>query len=198
MPLSAWAFGVALRRERFSAATLGGLALGLSGLALLIAAPRASGAASGLLTIALGSACYGLGTVLSAPIARRRPAVDVSVVQMAAGGLILLAVARLVEHADAAALGTLARPDIAAAMCYLVVVGSLAGFTLYQCLLRLWPASRVAAYAFVSPTVALALGVAVMGERVTARTVLATALMLAGAVLGAPRAAMVPTPTEKR
>jgi len=83
-------------------------------------------------------------------------------------------------------------------MCYLVVVGSLAGFTLYQCLLRLWPASRVAAYAFVSPTVALALGVAVMGERVTARTVLATALMLAGAVLGARRAAMVPTPTEKR
>ncbi len=115
---------------------------------------------------------------------------------MVIGGLMLLAIARLVEPVDAVALGTLLRPDIAAAMGYLVAVGSLAGFTLYQYLLRLWPASRVTAYTFVSPTVALALGATVGGERITARVALASALMLAGAAFCARRALADPTPTE--
>ncbi len=185
VPLSAWTCGVALRRDTFTAATLGGLALGVSGLALLVARPLARGEEGGILAIALGAACYGVGTVLSAPIARRRPAIDVSAVQMVVGGLVLLTIAALVEPVDAAALGTLRRPAIAAAMGYLVAVGSLAGFTLYQYLLHLWPASRVAMYTFVSPTVALALGVAVAGEHMTARAAFASALMLAGAALGA-------------
>jgi len=183
VPLSVWTCGVALRQEAFTVGTLGGLALGLSGLALLVARPVSSGEAGGMLAIALGSVCYGVGTVLSAPIARRRPAIDVSAVQMVVGGLILLAIARLIEHVNAAALGTLVQPDIAAAMGYLVAVGSLSGFTLYQYLLRRWPASRVAAYTFVSPTVALAIGVAFAGERITARALVASALLLVGMLL---------------
>jgi len=198
VPLSVWACGMALRQEAFAVGTLGGLALGLSGLALLVARPVSRDEAGGMLAIALGSVCYGVGTVLSAPIARRRPAIDVSAVQMVVGGLILLAIARLIEPVNTAALGTLVQPDIAAAMGYLVAVGSLSGFTLYQYLLRRWPASRVAAYTFVSPTVALAIGAAFAGERITARVVLASALMLVGVLLGTGRTTMGPTRTEKQ
>jgi len=197
VPLSVWACGVAWRREGFAWATLGGLALGVSGLAVLVARPLSSGEAGGILAIALGSACYGLGTVLAAPIARRRSAIDVSAVQMAVGGLILLGIARFVEPFDAPTLRVLVRPDIAAAMTYLVAVGSLAGFTLYQYLLRVWPASRVAAYTFVSPTAALLLGVAVSGEPITARAILASALMLAGALVTTRRPAAAPSPLKE-
>ena len=47
---------------------------------------------------------------------------------------------------------------------YLVLFGSLVGYTIYMQLLRDIGASRAGAYAFVSPVIAVCLGVTVMGE----------------------------------
>jgi drug/metabolite transporter (DMT)-like permease len=51
------------------------------------------------------------------------------------------------------------------ALLFLVVAGSLAGFTIYLRLLRDWGAFRAGLYAFVSPVIAVAVGVVALSER---------------------------------
>ena len=69
------------------------------------------------------------------------------------------------------------------ALLYLIVCGSLLGFTAFVWLLARMPATRVASHAYVNPVVAVALGYFVAGEVVTTRTLIGTGLVLASVVL---------------
>jgi drug/metabolite transporter (DMT)-like permease len=71
----------------------------------------------------------------------------------------------------------------ALALLYLIVCGSLLGFTAFIWLLARMPATRVASHAYVNPVVAVALGYFVAGEIVTTRTLIGTALVLFSVVL---------------
>jgi drug/metabolite transporter (DMT)-like permease len=66
---------------------------------------------------------------------------------------------------------------------YLIVFGSLVGFSAYVWLLRVVPAARVATYAYVNPVIALILGWALAGEVLTLRTLLASVIIISGVVL---------------
>jgi drug/metabolite transporter (DMT)-like permease len=66
---------------------------------------------------------------------------------------------------------------------YLVVFGSLVGFSSYVWLLQHVSAAAVATYAYVNPLVALALGALVAGETVPARTGIAAPLILGAVAL---------------
>ena len=66
---------------------------------------------------------------------------------------------------------------------YLVVVGSLVGFTTYAWLLTVAPLGRVATYAYVNPVVAVILGSLILGEPLTARTVVAAAVIVLAVAL---------------
>ena len=57
--------------------------------------------------------------------------------------------------------------DALLAVGYLIVIGSLVGFTAYVWLLRVAPVSFVATYAYVNPIVAVALGWLLLGETIT-------------------------------
>ena len=99
------------------------------------------------------------------------------------GGGLCLAVAGLVagEHRrlDLAA----ASPKSLLAVAYLVVFGSLVGFTAYVFLLRHTRPALVATYAYVNPVVAVLLGWALAGEPLTGRTLLAGAVIVGAVVL---------------
>ena len=71
----------------------------------------------------------------------------------------------------------------AAALVYLIICGSLLGFTAFVWLLARMPATRVSSHAYVNPVVAVALGYFVAGEIVTVRTVIGTSLVLASVML---------------
>ncbi len=66
---------------------------------------------------------------------------------------------------------------------YLVVFGSIVGLNCYLWLLTRVPAPKVATYALVNPVVALILGAAVLGERVTPLAIVAAVLVLFGVAL---------------
>ncbi len=66
---------------------------------------------------------------------------------------------------------------------FLVLFGSLCAFTMCMQLVRDWGPSRAGTYAFVSPIVAVLLGSAVLGERLSLLEGLGMAAMLAGAWL---------------
>src|SRR5947209_14939125 len=68
------------------------------------------------------------------------------------------------------------------AMAYLVIFGSIVGYSSYSYALRHAPATIVGTYAYVNPVIAVLLGGLLLHEPVTARTFVAMALIL-GAVV---------------
>ena len=69
------------------------------------------------------------------------------------------------------------------ALLYLIVFGSLVGFSAYVWLLRSAPLSLVSTYAYVNPVVAVILGAAFLGEGLSARTLIAGGIILAAVAL---------------
>ena len=69
------------------------------------------------------------------------------------------------------------------AWAFLVIFGSLVGFTAYIWLLGVTSIAKVGTYAYVNPIVAVLLGWAILGEPVTVRTVIAAAIILLGVAL---------------
>jgi drug/metabolite transporter (DMT)-like permease len=69
------------------------------------------------------------------------------------------------------------------ALLYLIVAGSIAGFTAYVWLLHHESPTKVGTYAYVNPVVAVALGYFLGGETVGARTVVGGICVLASVVL---------------
>ena len=163
-----------------------GVGGGLAGLTLLIGPAELAGAEradlGGILAVLGGSLAWSIGSLYSrtAPLPRS-PRLGTGM-EMLAGG-VLLAVLSI-------ALGEPARFDAAAvtavswlSLAYLVVFGALVAFSAYVWLLRVAPAAKVSTYAYVNPVVALLLGWALAGEELSARTLIAAAVILASVFL---------------
>jgi drug/metabolite transporter (DMT)-like permease len=71
----------------------------------------------------------------------------------------------------------------ALALAYLIVAGSILGFSAYVWLLTVSTPDRVSTYAFVNPIVAVTLGVLLAGERLTPRIALASAVIVGAVAL---------------
>ncbi|OFV81923.1 MAG: transporter [Acidobacteria bacterium RBG_13_68_16] len=69
------------------------------------------------------------------------------------------------------------------ALAYLIVFGSWVGFSAYVFLLRRVRPTVATSYAYVNPVIAMALGVALAGERVTPTEWAAMPVILAGVAL---------------
>jgi drug/metabolite transporter (DMT)-like permease len=69
------------------------------------------------------------------------------------------------------------------ALLYLIVFGSLVGFSAYVWLLRSAPLSLVSTYAYVNPVVAVVLGAIFIGEALTPRVLIAGTIILAAVAL---------------
>jgi drug/metabolite transporter (DMT)-like permease len=158
-----------------------GLALGFFGSALLAGVTPTelfSADLKGPIALTLASASWALGTVYSKRTPTETSPYAASAVQMLAGGaaitlLGLLSGEAAQWHATTRGLGAVA---------YLVVFGSIVGFTAYAYALRYASATVVGTYAYVNPVVAVLLGWLVLDEAITGRTIAAMALIL-GAVL---------------
>jgi drug/metabolite transporter (DMT)-like permease len=173
------------RRARPSRGLVAGLALGLSGVAILAAPWEAAGEPIdplGLAVLLFATLSWTAGSM----IARRSdlPASSwvTSAWEMLGGGLALLAVAAFT--------GELGEPGFAAASpravgswAYLVVLGSIVGMSAYTWLLKVSTPSKVTTYAFVNPVVAVGLGWLLANEPLTPRVLSASALILLGVIL---------------
>jgi drug/metabolite transporter (DMT)-like permease len=166
-------------RDRPSVGTLAGLLLGMTGVAVLLL-PGIRGAADlgPLLLVCLSSVLWSCGTVL----ATRRPTPAdpfvTTVVQMAAGGTGLVLLGSLG--------GEWGRLDLARthasswiAFAYLVLVGSVVGYSAYVWLLARAPLSLATTYAYVNPAVAVALGALFRSEPLTANVLVGGAIIIA-------------------
>jgi drug/metabolite transporter (DMT)-like permease len=156
--------------RRLTGSAYGGLVLGFVGLAFLVD-PFGAGTVDrlGAVVIVLSALAWAAGSLYSRGAALpSRPLVSAGLASLC-GGILLLA-ASLVT-------GELPRATFSAeamlAVGYLVVVGSLVGFTAYVWLLRVAPISLVATYAYVNPVVAVFLGWLLLDEEITLQMVAA-------------------------
>jgi drug/metabolite transporter (DMT)-like permease len=158
-----------------------GLALGFLGSALLagVTPGELMGAdLAGPVALTLASASWAFGTVYSKRNPTETSPYAASAVQMLAGGVVITLLGLVLGEVgewrwSAGGLGALA---------YLVIFGSIVGFTAYAYALRHASATIVGTYAYVNPVVAVLLGWLILREDITARTIGAMVLIL-GAVL---------------
>jgi len=138
-----------------------GLALGFTGVALVASRGALRAEPAGAALVILAAASYALGCVATrrAPLS---PGVMGTASQMLAGGAIL-AVASLLRGEPLA----VPPPRAAAALAYLVVLGSLVGYVAFGWLLKNARPALATSYAYVNPIIALALGTWLGGEHFT-------------------------------
>ena len=155
-----------------------GMAMGLVGVGLLVQEASFAAAPIGLLCITGATLAWSLGSVLSTtrlPLAKG-PMGYAS--EMLCGGTALLLVSLALGEQPT-------WPPTAAATAawvYLVVAGSLVAFSAYLYLLAHATPALATSYAFVTPLIALFLGVVLAGEVVTAHEWRACAVILLGVV----------------
>lgn len=180
-------------------ATLGGerpswrewlsLTIGFVGVLVLLGGPSLAGEPLHLVLIVLSPACWALGSIRSRRQSREwqiGAAMSAAMQMITGGGTLLVAGALHGEHVPAhASAGSWI------AVGYLLVFGSLIGFTAYNWMLRNARPMVATSYAYVNPVLAVALGAAISGEPLGMTTLVANVLIV-GAValaLARPRAA---------
>jgi len=163
-----------------------GMACGLGGVAVL-GAPGWGGTGNeldivGVLLAAGSTLAWASGTMVTKHSERPPSIAAASVMQMLGGGAVALVLSTFLEH-DRWPAWEAVTPGSLWAIAYLVVFGSLIGFTAYTWLLSNVSAAAVATYAYVNPMVALCLGALLAGESIPARTALAAPLILGSVAL---------------
>ncbi len=158
-----------------------GLLLGFLGTALLVGASPAAilhADLRGPIALTAASASWSLGSVYGKRHRSETTPYMGAALQMIAGGVAVTLLA--------AALGEVGRWHFsatgAAALAYLVVFGSIVGYSAYTYALHHASPTIVGTYAYVNPIIAVLLGWLILREPVTARTFVAMALIL-GAVV---------------
>lgn len=156
-----------------------GLAVGFAGVLCLSLEGGLRASHWGAAALLVSSVCWAFGSIWS----RRLPlpaALSAPAAQMLCGGLLLLGMAVLTrEHAPA----TLhLRPALAFG--YLIVAAAV-GYGAYAYLLQHVRPALATSNSYVNPIIAVALGVAFAGERVTAIGIAALLLILSGVALTA-------------
>jgi drug/metabolite transporter (DMT)-like permease len=156
------------------------VALGFLGIAWLMLRGAAAVPWLPCLVILASGAVWSLGAVLTRSLPRPRSPLLTAGAQMMLGGAVLLGLAQASGELEPL---PHVSPRAALALAYLVVAGSLVGFSAYVWLLTRMPVTRVASHAYVNPLVALALGYFLAGEALTWPMLLASLLVIASVFL---------------
>ncbi len=185
-----------LARERIAGATRLSALVGLAGLALIVVPAGAAGGSTaiGLATMLAATISWSAGSFLSGRAPLPDNAFVTTAYEMLGGGIVLVTVALLLGEGGDLGAGAFAAGPLAAWL-YLVVAGSLVGFTAYAWLLRNAPISQVVTHQYVNPLVAIALGGLFLGEKPGGATAIG-ALIVIGAVFATIRSEGRPTPLE--
>jgi drug/metabolite transporter (DMT)-like permease len=177
---------VFLRTQRLTLRLGLALLVGLAGVAVLVGhtmrlgeAPVDTAGACALIFAAVSwSVAASLTRRLPLPAAKAMS----SGAQMLAGGVLLTLTAALLGefrgfHVQAVSLGAWL------ALVYLIVAGSIVGFTAYVWLIHHESPTKVGTYAYVNPVVAVLVGYFLGGEAIGPRTIVGTLLVLVSVVV---------------
>lgn len=150
-------------REKIALRTTAGLLVGFAGVLLVFSSQLGSGSSAGNtalgLLFALAAALgWAIGTLIVKELLTRQPETDllgVVAAQYLIGGIVLLAVSSLVEGSGGAHWSSV---DLWLSVAFISIVGSAIATVAYFGALRMISATRVTAWSFLSPVVAILIG----------------------------------------
>jgi drug/metabolite transporter (DMT)-like permease len=163
-----------------------GLFLGLAGLVWLVGPDAVMGGGRvdplGAAALVLASASWAAGSIYSRQ-ATMPPAPFLSTaMQMLTGGAVLLVLGIVFGEPWSFDPSTVSARSVFGWL-YLIVFGSIVGFSAYVWLLRASTPAAVSTYAYVNPVVAVFLGWALADELLTSRMLVAAAVIVSGVAL---------------
>ena len=175
-----------LRTQRLTVRLALALLIGIGGVAVLMSHSLNLGGApidrAGAVALIIGSLSWSVGSALTRKLPLPSSKVMSSGAQMLAGGVLLaLTAAARGEFRDfhpwAVSRGAWF------SLLYLIVAGSIIGFTAYVWLIHHESPTKVGTYAYVNPVVAVLLGYFLGGEPLGLRTILGTLFVLISVVI---------------
>jgi drug/metabolite transporter (DMT)-like permease len=175
-----------LRTQRLNVRLALALVIGLAGVAVLTSRSLNLGGAPidqvGAVALIIASMSFSVSSALARKLPLPPSKVMSSGAQMLAGGVFLvLTAAALGEFRDFHP-GSVS-PGAWFSLLYLIVPGSIIGFTAYVWLIHHESPTKVGTYAYVNPVVAVLLGYFLAGEALGPRTILGTLLVLISVVV---------------
>ncbi|TDK37578.1 EamA family transporter [Rhizobium deserti] len=187
-PVALLCFAIGLREEAWSAARFAAVAIGVVGLSILFLPDTVSAGEEGTSWLPiLGAAAVtwaaissAFGSILARPLMAAQSSAYIAAWTNLIGGLVLVLGSLIFEEGAAASLTEIWEWEAFAAWAYLVVFGSLIGYTIYMRLIR-DVGSRAGSFAFVSPVIAVTIGVVFNSETVTILDICGMILMLGAA-----------------
>jgi drug/metabolite transporter (DMT)-like permease len=175
-----------LRTQRLTARLAAGLAIGIGGVVILVSHSANFGEAAidtrGACALIVSAMSWSIASTLTGklPLPASKPMS--SGIQMLAGGIFLTLAAALFGEFHGFQFSAVS-PSAWFALAYLIVAGSIAGFTAYLWLLHHESPTKVGTYAYVNPVVAVILGYFLGGETIGPRTIAGTALILMSVIV---------------
>jgi drug/metabolite transporter (DMT)-like permease len=180
IPLWVTIIGAVFLHRRVLFPTLLGIVCGFVGL-LPIVLPHVTGssdlAAFGVLLFAAIS--WSVGTAFGARLRVHDDALRATSMQLLSGSMLLV-LAALVSREPSRIVWSSITPSTLWGMAYLIVFGSIAGYTAYVWLLKNAPPHIAAAFAYLAPIVTLFFGYVLHEETVTAATMAGALVILIG------------------
>ncbi len=168
--------------ERLTMRGVTGLLIGFAGILMLVWPDLTAGGELGrqfffgVIALQVAEIGWALGSSYGRRHARGENALGSAALQMLFGGVFMLVAATV--RGEWADLSFTWRTS--AAELYLIVFGSLVGYSAYVYALKHLPVSTVSLYAYVNPVIAVVLGTLVLGEPFGPRVVIASAVVFAG------------------
>jgi drug/metabolite transporter (DMT)-like permease len=175
-----------LRTQRLTFRLALALLIGIVGVLILVSRSLSLGEAAidprGALALVIAAISWSVASALT----RKLPLPDSKVMssgsQMLVGGILLALAAAILGEFRGFHIETVSRRAWFA-LAYLIVAGSIVGFTAYVWLIHHESPTKVGTYAYVNPVVAVIIGYFLGGEAVGPRTLLGTLLVLVSVIV---------------
>jgi drug/metabolite transporter (DMT)-like permease len=177
-----------LRTQRLTLRLALALLVGIGGVAVLLSRSLSASLGeapidrAGAAALVIGAITWSIASALTRKLSLPESKVMSSGAQMLAGGIMLAFAAAIFGefrgfHIEAVSRGAWF------ALAYLIVAGSIIGFTAYVWLIHHESPTKVGTYAYVNPVVAVIVGYFLGGETVGPRTLLGTLLVLVSVIV---------------
>jgi len=175
-----------LRTQRLTVRLALALLVGIGGVAVLVSRSVSLGEApidrAGAVALVVAAMSWSIASALTRKLPLPASKVMSSGAQMLAGGILLALTAAVFGefrgfHIQAVSRGAWF------ALAYLIVAGSIVGFTAYVWLIHHESPTKVGTYAYVNPVVAVIVGYFLGGETIGPRTLLGTLLVLVSVIV---------------
>jgi drug/metabolite transporter (DMT)-like permease len=167
--------------DRPSRSALVAVVTGFAGIALLVQ-PGGHASLGGILLVLGSASIWAAGSFLSPLLPLPRDALVATAIEMLAGGAMLLPLGLVLAGDESLSPASWSSRSLVG-LVYLILIGSLVGYTAYVWLLGHVPIGTVATYAYVNPVVAILLGVIFLGEQVTWQIAVGATVVLASVAL---------------